>query len=42
VDFRKRLDPVRHGNVLFCDGHIDLMSQKDLHDPNGLYTNPTK
>jgi prepilin-type processing-associated H-X9-DG protein len=42
VDYRKYLDPSRKGNVLFCDGHIDLMSQKDLHDPNGLYTNPTK
>jgi prepilin-type processing-associated H-X9-DG protein len=41
-NFKKQLDLVHHGNVLFCDGHIDLMSQKDLHDPNGLYTNPTK
>jgi prepilin-type processing-associated H-X9-DG protein len=44
VDPKKSLDPVRHGNVLFCDGHIDFMSQTDLHNPAtpGLYTNPTK
>jgi prepilin-type processing-associated H-X9-DG protein len=44
VDYTKYLDPVRHANVLFCDGHIDLMSQTDLHNPQtpGLYTNPTK
>jgi len=30
------------GNVLFCDGHTDLMSRAELHDVNGEYTNPTK
>jgi prepilin-type processing-associated H-X9-DG protein len=30
------------GNVLFCDGHVDLMSRIDLHNSAGIYTNPTK